>query len=280
MDEKSIRIIIYKSLNFIRAYSFAFISSVYLFLVGFIFSRNRDLIRQLCEHFSGSRVKAIIPKVKIAQIIDVKLPVRIAEIEPQPGNVALSELAILALFAKAFNAVALFEIGTFDGRTTLNLALNSAPEAKVYTIDLPKEKGIDTALVTTTDDKEMILKNLAGARIAKYSQEEFPEKNKIIQISADSATFDFSPYLKKMDLVFIDGAHSYEYLVNDSKMALELLRSDKGVIIWHDYDGTWPGVTKALNEIYLNNRDLNIYHIAGTNLVCLIRPEKEPKGKI
>jgi hypothetical protein len=49
-------------------------------------------------------------------------------------------------------------------------------------------------------------------------------------------------------VVFIDGSHSYDYVINDSRRALELLRDGRGLIIWHDY-GVWPGVTRALNDL-------------------------------
>jgi hypothetical protein len=58
--------------------------------------------------------------------------------------------------------------------------------------------------------------------------------------------------------------------VNDSKLALKLLKNGKGIILWHDYDG-WEGVTSALNELYEHHPAfVSIRHIEGTSLVCLI----------
>jgi predicted O-methyltransferase YrrM len=94
-------------------------------------------------------------------------------------------------------------------------------------------------------------------------------RSKIIQLFGDTARFDFSPYFGKMDMVFIDGAHTYEYLLNDTKIARKLLK-DKGVILWHDYAGDWPGVTKALNKLYIENPGINLRHIEGTCLLCLL----------
>jgi predicted O-methyltransferase YrrM len=97
-----------------------------------------------------------------------------------------------------------------------------------------------------------------------------PLKSKITQLYGDSATFDFSNYRKQVDLIFIDGSHSYEYVLSDSKRALEILNS-QGVIFWHDYGAEWwPGVTQALNELYLSDkRYRNMRHIEGTSLVVL-----------
>jgi len=43
----------------------------------------------------------------------------------------------------------------------------------------------------------------------------------------DSASFDYSPYHGRVDLFFIDGAHSYEYVRSDTLNANEVLSSRK-----------------------------------------------------
>jgi hypothetical protein len=71
-----------------------------------------------------------------------------------------------------------------------------------------------------------------------------------------------------MDLVFIDGSHTYDYVISDTMTAMKLLRHKKGVIIWHDYG--WYEVIKALNEFYTEG---GIYaemkNIEGTSLAFL-----------
>ena len=48
------------------------------------------------------------------------------------------ELAVLAQAAAAVSpGDEIIEIGTFDGRTTLNLALNAPPTSHIFTLDLP-----------------------------------------------------------------------------------------------------------------------------------------------
>ena len=74
-----------------------------------------------------------------------------------------------------------------------------------------------------------------------------------------------------MDFVFVDGSHSYEYVLNDSRLARRLLRKDgDGIIVWHDY-GAWRGVTRALNALYRRDSVFQgLKHIEGTTLVyCL-----------
>ena len=62
------------------------------------------------------------------------------------GNVNLAELAVLAQAAAAISPGRIVvEIGTFDGRTTLNLAVDAAPAA-VFTLDLPPDERAAFAL--------------------------------------------------------------------------------------------------------------------------------------
>ena len=51
---------------------------------------------------------------------------------------------------------------------------------------------------------------------------------------SDSAKFDPTPYESKMDLVFVDGAHSADYVRNDSEKGWRMLRPG-GVLVWHDF---------------------------------------------
>jgi predicted O-methyltransferase YrrM len=177
------------------------------------------------------------------------------------GNVTELELVLISSFVHRTSPQNCFEIGTFDGRTTLNMALNSPPEAHVFTLDLPVSEIENTQLPIDSWEKAWINKERSGARFVAHSA-----GKKITQLYGDSANFDFSPYLGKMDLVFVDASHAYEYVKNDSLVAFRLLRNGRGVILWHDYNAA-PGVTRALNELYEN--DSRLRHIKGTALAYL-----------
>lgn len=65
-----------------------------------------------------------------------------------------------------------------------------------------------------------------------YKQMGFESRVKqIFRNSLDLSTKDF---LEKFDSILIDGAHDFETVIHDTKLALELL-SDDGVIVWHDF---------------------------------------------
>jgi hypothetical protein len=61
-----------------------------------------------------------------------------------------------------------------------------------------------------------------------------PEADRIVQLHGDCRKFDYSPYESSMDLVFVDGGHTYELIENDTKQAFRLIKPG-GIIIWHDY---------------------------------------------
>lgn len=197
--------------------------------------------------------------------MDRKLRIQIREPRGIDGNIGLLELIVINKLVRLSNPVNLLEIGTFDGRTTLNLAANSPDNARVYTLDLPADQLDAAKLPLTRGEKRYIRKGTSGSKYRGTDCE-----RKIIQLYGDSAAFDFSPYVDRMDFIFIDGSHSYEYVRNDSKICLNLLNKTKGVIVWHDYM-KWQGVTQALNELYLNVPEFQgMRNINGTSLVCLI----------
>lgn len=51
----------------------------------------------------------------------------------------LYELFVLNLFASQKNVKKILEIGTYDGRTAINLSANSQENSIIYTVDLPEK---------------------------------------------------------------------------------------------------------------------------------------------
>lgn len=256
-----------KLLTFFGRYCYAAVSCIYLFSIGFVFKKNYAIITDICIYFGYVKKaqRVIIPKVKLSDIYAGKEPVQICEPVNVDGNISLLELVSIITLIKLRRPHEIFEIGTFDGRTTLNMAFNSSREAKIYTLDLPKEQMNSTKYSVVRADKALIDKNESGLRFIGTDSEK-----KITQLYGDSAEYDFSPYFGKIDFMFVDGAHTYDYVKNDTKVAFQLLNDGKGLVLWHDY-GQWEGVTTALNELYLNDGKFrNLKHIEGTSLVFLI----------
>lgn len=175
------------------------------------------------------------------------------------------DMLYLALLARALPAKVVFEIGTLKGCTALLFALNTPADATVFTLDLPRDTVPVPTLRTTMIDDAHILRH---HRKPQYLYQTHAEgEKKVKQLYGDSAAFDFSPYRQRVDLFFIDGAHSYEYVRSDTEKALACVRPG-GLIAWHDY-GRWGvnGVSKWLHELARTGRD--VCRLPGSSLALL-----------
>ncbi|MFN3379406.1 class I SAM-dependent methyltransferase [Runella zeae] len=178
------------------------------------------------------------------------------------GHITEFELKVICQIIQKYQPQRVFEIGTFEGRTTLNIALN-APNAQIFTLDLPAADLGNTKMQIEKTEEAYVKKTQSGGRFLNH-----PAKKNIQQLFGDSATFDFSPYYNSIDLMFVDGSHAYEYVLSDTDRALKLVKKG-GIILWHDYTN-WEGVRDALNEFYKNDPLFKgVKHIGGTSIVML-----------
>lgn len=253
---------------FLGRYFSAAASCAYLLTAGLFSVRHRGFLQKINAHFGRRppRPPLLLPEIGISDCAPDDLSVELREPEEADGNVALLELLVLARLVKLHRPLSVFEIGTFDGRTTLALAANSPSEARVYTLDLPAAGLRSVRLPLAADDPDFVRKAASGSRFQGTDC-----ASRISQLYGDSAAFDFSPYAGRMDFVFVDGAHSRPYLLNDSRIALKLLRGGRGVVVWHDYGG-FAGVTEGLNELYRSGGPyVGLRRVRATSLALLVR---------
>ena len=173
------------------------------------------------------------------------------------------EFELLLLFLKKPKKI--FEIGTFEGGTTLIMAMNS-PEAEIYTLDLPwinqpdRKEEIGNSNQFYIDNRKKIV--FEDTHYAK----------RITRLFGDSSDFPIRGHAHSIDFVFVDGCHTEHYIKNDTDKAFEMVSSG-GIIVWHDYDPTehscWDCVFNHLNEI----SSLGIHHITGT-AIAFYRKDK------
>ena len=247
--------------NFAGRYFHALALTGYTFTVGLASARRRRLISQLAREANYREFpRATLPSVSIANITGEFTSVVLPNPEDAEGGVALLELLVLARLARERRPLAVFEIGTFNGRSTVVLAANAPADATLYTLDLPPDHP--TRFPVLHGERAFIQKPVSGQLIQVS-----PQISKIRRLFGDSGTFDFTAY--QADLVFVDGSHAYDYVMSDSLHAVSMLRGGKGMVIWHDY-GEWEGVTRALNDLArTDTRFADLRHVRGTTLVVL-----------
>lgn len=255
------RSIVSRSLRFAGRWFAASGAALFALTAGIGSRRHRQLVAMLARHAGyDDHPPRDLPPIAVDELTSRDTAVVLPLSESVDGNVSLLELLVLSRLTRERAPRAIFEIGTFDGRTTLALATNAPAESIVYTLDLPP--SVPTAHALAPAERQFVDKPAPGARLTGAAAA------KVRQLLGDSATFDFSPYAS--DLIFVDGSHAYEYVLSDSRRALSTLRGGRGIIVWHDY-GEWEGVTRALNELRRSPDFAPLRHVTGTTLAVLDR---------
>ena len=181
------------------------------------------------------------------------------------------ETFLLITAAKAISAKRLFEIGTFLGNTTLNLALNTSDDARIFTLDLDRSSA--QPLTQNSFDAPLTAIHLSQESSLDFSSS--PVARKIRTLCGSSLTFDFSEWQSSIDLVFIDGGHDRASLLSDTENALHMARRDRtSCIFWHDYGNSeYPELTACLDEL---SQELEMFHIGDTMLCVNFQGPHDP----
>lgn len=133
------------------------------------------------------------------------------------GGSLPTDLALLKGLARKFENCSYFEIGTWRGESVANVA---SVAQECFTMDLPDEE-----------------KRKLGYDDEYISQHAFLSKHlpHVTHLKANSLTFDFASLNRKFDLIFIDGDHHYNSVLNDTQKVFKHLVHDNSIVVWHDY---------------------------------------------
>ena len=179
--------------------------------------------------------------------------IRIVDWPRVQRNMGQDELMLLCQLTRYLKPQVVLEIGTFDGRTTKNIACNLPEGGVVVTVD------IDPA---------------AGSRFRGTFHE-----SRIRQVTGDSRLVDFEQSIRVelgrqyVDLAIIDGLHAQDAVESDTANCLRLINPERGVILWHDYEyyeyKYGDQVARCDVPLFLNWLSSNhrLFHIKGTSFV-------------
>ncbi len=245
------------------------------FLLGFLIpSKDRELkyevVKRLYQRYFPNEAK--VPSIHLDQLFNSQA-IELRETNSTDGNVSNYELYVLTRLISHYKPLKVMEFGTFNGRTTLNLAYHLPANGEIITIDLPDTDN-DPKLDASSKDLRYIRNKEKGALFKND-----PISEKITFIRADTAEVDLKEHFGTVDMVFIDAAHSKEYVKNDTDLAYKLVKKDKATIIWHDYDGiTWPEVTDEVDDHYFKRTDSeHFFRILNTS-IALVHLDKKANG--
>ncbi len=166
------------------------------------------------------------------------------------GGSLPTDLLLLKSLAARFQSCRYFEIGTWRGESTSNVAHVAH---HCTTLNLSRE--------------EIIARG--GSR--EYANEHFrfiKGKDNIRLIGADSATFDFSSLDAPYDLIFIDGDHHYKSILQDTRNVFRYVAHENSIVVWHDYgrnpETVRPEVFAAILDALPHEKHTGLFHVSHT----------------
>ena len=243
---------------------------VLIFII--IFYYNRKIIKVL--------LKKKIQSANIENVHEIFEPVKISDNLLGPGDdliiqsfsipssyqvVGMTsdyESWILSCLSKVSDNI--FEFGTCSGKNTMLMALNSKENSKIISLTINQNQS--KKLILDKNDNNISYRNILHESSYEkflFSGKEIEKKIEVVFI--DSREFDTKKYLRKFDLIFIDGGHTYSVVKSDTNKAFEML-SSKGIIIWHDYvvgKESCKDICKLIDEI---EKEKKIFHIKNTSM--------------
>ena len=234
---------------------------------------NRPGLREVCGVALSTSEGVMDPETDVLSIPCRSLEALVAE-RSEPVNLAirafpqesysisLLEAMGLAVLMRRCQARRVFEFGTHRGVSTSQLAANLPTDGMVFTLDLPDENR------TTHFGIESLPGDLAVSKILTKG-DLIPQelRGKVQRLSGDSALFDPAPYAGTIDFVFVDAAHTTEYVANDTEKAWTMLRPG-GIVAWHDCRPLTPDVVRYLRQCRFQPQ-----RIDGTTLAFATKPK-------
>ena len=177
-------------------------------------------------------------------------------------SVTLEEAVGLAMLMRKCNAKRAFEFGTHRGVSSTQLTANLPEDGQLFTLDLPRSDTSTHFKVEDWAEKEVANYPVKGDLLPAEL------RSKVTFLEKDSALFDPKPYAGSMDFVFVDAAHTLDYVKNDSEKAWVMLRPG-GIVAWHDCRAQSPDVVR-----YLRACPFQPKYIFGTTLAFAEKPLK------
>ena len=178
---------------------------------------------------------------------------------PDQNTPVTFDMVIKLALAKLIRPRTFFEIGTFLGVQTFNMAMN-LPDCEFYTLDLDEESYKKASILES-------VRHLSEIHLERQEQLAFidtPYEARIRRLRGDSNLFDFKPFHEKMDMIYVDGGHDERTIRSDAENAFLMLSKDRpSVIAWDDYGNPLSPAVKQ----YLDTRPEDLVFVEESRTV-------------
>lgn len=134
---------------------------------------------------------------------------------------------------------------TFDSEIVMSEVEKLEPEQVYLEVGVDKGKSLSIARMVAKD----------GVEVHGVDLRPDPEVPDTEFHQSDSFTFKLG---KKVDVIFIDGDHTYEGCKADIDNWFPQMAKG-GVMFFHDADATSPGVVQAIEE-FVKNNDFRVWY--------------------
>ncbi|MGA7076617.1 MAG: class I SAM-dependent methyltransferase [Halobacteriota archaeon] len=176
------------------------------------------------------------------------------------GTSLVTDIMLLKSLARKFNPCSYLEIGSWRGESLVNVA-----------------EIADKCVAITLSEEEMREMKLSESFIRVHGI--FSKENESIRmIYHNSQTFDFTQLNEKFDLIFVDGDHSYQGVLNDTKKVYDLRKNSRSVIVWHDYGFSTErvrySVLSAILEGIPADKHQHLFHVSNTLCAVYVEGQK------
>lgn len=193
---------------------------------------------------------------KLYKDVQMKKPIMLNHITSMSGSsLAITDYMLLRALVVKYDLKVYLEIGSYIGESISNV---SDCCNVCYSITAPL-------------DAPYSMKSFCEKRgMVDFSNRLISGEN-IKQFLCDSQKFDYSQITDKVDIYFVDGDHSYEGVLHDTRKVFEH-REKESFVVWHDFKATSSGIepygetAKAVREVLGDKEWENVYMF--DNSVC------------
>lgn len=194
-----------------------------------------------------------LPTVNLADIATRKDEI----IEPfsfLDGTSMITDIFLLKTLARKFQNCSYLEIGSWRGESIANVSKVAASCTSV-TLSADEMRSMKFG------EKFIACHGIFSKGIGNIKTHH-----------ANSHTFDFKSLNEKYDVIFVDGDHTYEGVLNDTKKVFEIRKDKKSFIVWHDYgyssETVRYSVLNAILEGIPKEKHKHLFHVSNT--MCAI----------